>query len=640
MAERTGTLTAPPSPPAAASAGGGAHDRAARSRLPRLWRGHDEAPWVRPALLALLAGTALLYLCGLAASGWANAYYSAAAQAGSESWKALFFGASDAAASITVDKTPMSLWVMALSVRLFGLSSWSVLVPQALMGVGAVWLLYATVRRSTGSAAAGLLAGLVLATTPVAVLIFRFDNPDALLVLLLVGAAAATLRGVEASRDDATRGQALRWLVLAGALVGLGFLTKMLQAFVVLPVFALAYLLEARFGLGRKLLHLVVAGLSVVVSAGWWVLAVELWPADSRPYVGGSQTNSVLELTLGYNGLGRLTGEETGSVGGGQGGGWGETGLLRMFGSEVGGQVAWLVPAALVLLVVGLLLTRRAPRGDGTRTALLVWGGWLVVTGLTFSLMAGIFHAYYTVALAPAVGALVGIGAVRLWGRRDESWAGVAMAALLALTAAFAVMLMARDGYAPVFRWAVAVAGVGVALVLACARFLDRRAAAVVAAAALVTALAAPAAYAVETATTPHTGSIPSAGPSGSGGLLDGSEPSDDLVALLSQDAQSYRWAAATVGANSAAGYQLATGLSVMPVGGFNGTDPSPTLEQFRAYVAGGEIHYFVAGGQLGSGGQNGGSQEAGEIAAWVAETFTAQTVGGVTVYDLSGGVR
>ncbi len=699
MAERTGTLTAPPSLPATPHSSDGTRVGA---RLARLWRGPDEAAWVRPALLVLLAGTGVLYLWGLGASGWANAFYSAAAQAGSESWKAFFFGASDAAASITVDKTPMSLWVMGLSVRAFGLSSWSILVPQALMGVASVGLLYATVRRSTGSAGAGLLAGLVLATTPVAVLMFRFNNPDALLVLLMVGAAAATLRAVEASYDTGeaagraagtaqqtvqqmAQRMALRWLLLAGALVGFAFLTKMLQAFLVLPAFALVYLLEARFGWGRKLVHLLAAFLSMVVAGGWWVLAVELWPADARPYIGGSQDNSILELTLGYNGLGRLTGEETGSVGGGRGGGWGNTGLLRMFGSDMGGQVAWLLPASLLLLGIGLVLTGRAPRGDGTRAALVAWGGWLVVTALTFSLMAGIFHAYYTVALAPAIGALVGIGTVLLWRRRRESWAGITMAALVALTTSFAVMLMARDDYAPALRWTIAVAGIGVALLLACVRFLDRRAAAVVAAAALVAALAGQTAYAVETATTPHTGSIPSAGPSGSGGfgpgggpgggpvagqggpfgtqgqsqaqrqtqggaaggLLDGSEPSADLVALLTEDGDSYRWAAATVGANAAAGYQLATELSVLPIGGFNGTDPSPTLKEFQQYVANGEIHYFVAGGTgmgAGPGGQNGGqgggSQEASEIAAWVAETFTAQTVGGVTVYDLSGGVR
>ena len=314
----------------------------------------------------------MLYLWGLSASGWANGFYSAAAQAAGVSWKAWFFGSSDAANSITVDKTPAALWVDGLSVRLFGLSSWSVLVPQALMGVATVALLYASVRRTALTAGlasrlatgAALFAGAVLALTPVAVLIFRFNNPDALLMLLLVAAAYATLRAVE-------RG-GTRWLLLAATLVGFGFLAKMLQAFLVLPALAAVWLLAAPVGWGRRLRDLALAAVALVVSAGWWVLVVELWPAADRPYIGGSQNNSVLELVFGYNGFGRLTGDEVGSVGGAPGGGWGSTGLTRLFGSEFGGQAAWLLPAALLALGALLWWTRRAlarrraaGRGDG-----------------------------------------------------------------------------------------------------------------------------------------------------------------------------------------------------------------------------------------------------------------------------------
>src|SRR5205814_2736387 len=271
------------------------------------------------ALPALLLGTAALYLWGLGASGWANGYYSAAAQAGSASWKALFFGSFDAGNAITVEKTPASLWLMGLSVRLFGLSSWSILVPEALAGIGAVALLYLTVRRVAGPLA-GLLAGPAFAVTPVAVLMFRFNNPDALLVLLLVAAAYAVTRALERAST--------RWLVLAGALVGFGFLTKMLQAFLVLPAFGVAYLVAAPAPLRRRIGQVLLAAGAMVVAAGWWVAAVALWPAASRPYIGGSQTNSILELTLGYNGFGRLTGSEAGSVGGQNG--WGATGLTRL----------------------------------------------------------------------------------------------------------------------------------------------------------------------------------------------------------------------------------------------------------------------------------------------------------------------
>ena len=405
------TLTAPPphdaqpAGPRWATPAGPAADPPAppvrRRRLAWLRRDPADARWVRPAVVALLAATAVLYLWGLGASGWANSFYSAAAQAGSQSWKALFFGSSDSSNFITVDKPPAALWVMGLSVRLFGLNAWSLLVPEALMGVASVGVLYLTVKRWFG-AGAGLLAGAVMALTPVAVLMFRFNNPDALLVLVLTIGAYGMTRALEAASG--------RWLYLAFALVGLGFLTKMLQAILVLPAFGLVYLVAAPNPLRKRIVQLVVAGAVFVASFGWWIAIVELLPASARPYVGGSQDNSVLSLIFGYNGFGRLTGNETGSVGGGGNGGgmWGETGWLRLFNSEFGGQASWLLPAALVLLAAGLALTWRVVRTDRTRAALILWGGWLVVTAATFSLGQGIIHPYYTVALAPALGALSG----------------------------------------------------------------------------------------------------------------------------------------------------------------------------------------------------------------------------------------
>src|SRR5690242_1561497 len=294
-----------------------------RSRRSAFFFGPARDPsWARPSLLALLSLTGILYLWGLGASGWANAFYSAAVQAGTVSWKAFFFGSSDAANSITVDKTPGALWIMDLSARIFGVNPWSILVPEALMGVATVALLFATVKRWYGPAA-GLIAGAVTALTPVAVLMFRFNNPDALLVLLMVAGAYATVRAIE---NGSTK-----WLMLAGVFVGFGFLAKMLQALLVVPVYALAYLIAGPPKLGKRLWQLLLAGVAVVVSAGWYIAIVELVPASMRPYIGGSQNNSLLELTLGYNGLGRLNGDETGSVGGGGGNGggmWGESGIL------------------------------------------------------------------------------------------------------------------------------------------------------------------------------------------------------------------------------------------------------------------------------------------------------------------------
>ena len=671
-------------------------------------------PWARWALAGLLVATAVLYLWGLSRNGWANSYYSAAAQAAGESWMAWFFGSFDAANAITVDKPPASLWVMGLSVRLFGLSSWSVLVPQALLGVATVGILYATIRRWF-SPAAGLIAGAVLALTPVATLMFRFNNPDALLVLLLVCAAWAMGRATE-------RGS-MRWIVLAGGFVGLAFLAKMMQAFLVLPGFVAMYAVAAPIDLRRRLGHLLAAFAAMVVAGGWWVAVVELWPASARPYIGGSQSNSMLELILGYNGFGRLTGDETGSVvpGGGQGGSmWGETGWDRLLGASYGGQIAWLLPAALVMVVVLLVASRRGGRTDLTRAAALGWGGWLLVTAAVISFSAGIIHEYYTVALAPAIGALIGIGSVTLFSLRQNLWARVVAAVLIAGTAWWSTVLLDRStGFATWLGPVVMVGGLAAAVAILVAPYLPRGGRPVALGAALaglVVVLAGPTAYSVETASSTASGSLPSAGPAvlggqgrggaggpgmrgqgtppggidggpgtglgqaplgqglpgqglqpgsqgglapgatapdglapgggtrpggatggdGAGGLLNGSTPSQALTDALLADAEQFTWVAAAVGANSAAGYQLATERPVMAIGGFNGSDPAPTLAEFQALVDAGEIHYFITGGEGFGGRQMGGSQSSAEISDWVAQNFTATTIESATLYDLT----
>ncbi|NYI42068.1 glycosyltransferase family 39 protein [Demequina lutea] len=669
--------------------------------------------WERPSLAALLLVTGAMYLWNLSASGWANSFYSAAVQAGSVSWKAFLFGASDAAASITVDKPPASLWVMELSVRVFGLNSWSMLVPQALMGVATVGLVYYSVRRYF-SAQAGLIAGAVLALTPVAALMFRFNNPDALLVLLLTGAVVATLRAIENGRT--------RWMVLAGVLIGLGFLTKQLQAVLVLPGIAAVYLIAAPVSLWRRLRDGLIAVVAMIVSAGWWVAIVELTPAANRPYVGGSTDNSFLNLTFGYNGLGRIFGSETptsadalgtalggtafGAAGGaptGFGGGMfnSNVGILRMFTGDLGGHIAWLIPTALMLGLAGLWVIGRRPRTDVRRAALLIWGATLVVTGLTFSLMSGIFHQYYTVALAPSIAALVGIGGWLVWTRRAERWALPLLAAVSLATTGWAFVILARSPeWNPWLRWVVFAVG----LVAAAGLLLGRRLGATVlrtgVVLAMVAALAGPTAWTVQTVLNPHQGgavttgpavagtmsfgpggmgapgfrgelpggpsgtagqvpggaadgqaalpggqqipSLPIGGANGAPGMPGATSVSDAMTSMLLENADSYTWVAATTGAENAASYQLSTEKSVMPIGGFSGSDPSPTLAQFQAYVANGQIHYFIASSSgFGGGGPQMGGGEGGSssIATWVSANFTAQTVDGVTLYDLTAPV-
>ena len=674
--------------------------------------------WYAAALTVLTLGTVAAFLVNLSANGWANSFYAAAVHAGSEDWQAFLFGSLDSANSITVDKPPAALWLMALSARVFGLSSFSMLLPEVLLaGVAVVLIAHSTrlalhghVSRGLEQAAA-LGAAAIFAVSPVVALMFRFNNPDALLVTLMVAAAVATQHGLRAligAHARSARSTTL-WLTLAGVCLGLGFLTKQFQVLLIVPGLAAAWLLFARTSWIKRLLWLLVPIGAMVVSAGWWIALVELTPVESRPYVGGSQTNSFLELTFGYNGFGRLTGNETGSVGGGgQGGGWSETGITRLFTGSFGQQVSWFLPTALFLLLttVVLLVLAEAARRRGRTEApvgnassgrpaghlgatVLMWGAWLVITWLVLSHMNGIVHEYYTVALMPAIAVVIGIGVAVVLSRRGHL-PRLLLAVAWALTGAWQFIISSEmSGIADPLRWSVLIVSIlgALGLIVTAHRTLTRALASVLVAVAVVGSAAIPAQLAVRTIADSTQGSIVTiagtssgmgggpgggggmpggnragdgnragggtaagdgntadgggapGGGGGMGGLLNGSDPSDELAELLAEDASDYTWAAAVTGANQAAGYQLALDEPVMAIGGFNGTDPSPTLEEFEQLVAEGRIHYYIASGSGGPGG--GGStsnSSSSEIAAWVEANFEETTVDSVSLYDLGAG--
>ncbi|AJT42806.1 glycosyl transferase [Psychromicrobium lacuslunae] len=594
--------------------------------------------WVRPSAAGLFLATALLYLWNLTSSGYGNSFYAAAVQAGTKSWTALLFGSLDAGNAITVDKPPASLWLPALLGRVFGFSSFTVLLPQALMGVAAVALLYAAVKRVSGPAA-GLIAGGALAATPVAALMFRFNNPDAMLTLCLVAAGYAVLRSIAKPR--------WQWMALAGALIGLAFLTKMLQGFLTVPALGLAYLWAANTSLGRRIAHLLVAIGGVVAVAGSYLLVFQLTPTSVRPYMAGSENNSFWELTLGYNGLGRIFGGQgNGGGGGGMGGqntGFGgATGLFRMFSTAFGGEISWYLPAALIALIAGFWFSRRAARTDAVRASLLLWGGWLLVTAATFSFMSGTIHPYYAVALAPAIAALLGIGAAELWRGRAMLSVRIVLALLIAASAIWSVVLLSRDAnWLPWLKYLIIFFGVlaAVGVLLGADRWriagLKFGASALIIVSVFAVGLGG-AAWTVATAAQGHTGSIPTSGPSSSGmGGFGGGMATSSSTALSQLLAKTdTKWSAITSGASSAAELELASGTSVIALGGWNGGDPYPSLEQFKTMVANGEVSYFIVGGQGGFGGGPGGGNSA--IASWVAENFSSSTVGNSTVYALS----
>jgi 4-amino-4-deoxy-L-arabinose transferase-like glycosyltransferase len=621
--------------------------------------------WDRLAPLGIGLLAAVVAFWSLTISGYANTYYSAAAQAAAQSWSAMFYGAIDSAGFITVDKPPVAIWAMGLSVRILGLSPFAVLLPQALAGIGAALVLWAVVRRSFGPAAA-VIAGVAFALTPVGALMFRFNNPDALLTLLLVTAAWALVRGLEDDR--------FRWLGLAAALVGFAFLTKYLQAYLVLPAFALTYLVAARGGLRRRVTGLLLSGAVVFVSSFWWVAIVELVPTSARPYIGGSTNNSALDLILGYDGLGRIFGQGGGPGGGGPGGGpggggfgggfGGATGLLRMFNAQWAGEISWLLPAAAIGLVTGLVARFRAPRTDARRAGYLLWGTWAVVHVAVFSFMGGVVHPYYAVAIAPAAAALTGAGIAELWGLRSRTvLAGIVLGAMLVGTAWWGLQVLGRtpDLLPGVGLGALFVA-LAAAIVLAVPPVAGDARARFIAGGALVVGLAAaltgPTIYTGTTMAKSLVGGDPAAGPAngvfgggfggglraGSGGFPgDTAGTNDALAQYLVANRGDATWLVAVSSANQAGPLQLATGAPVMAMGGFMGSDPAPTLGQLRGYIHDGSLRYVLIGGRGGGPGGFFGGDGRGNVAnersSWVQSSCTQVSAPGVsaTLYDCAG---
>jgi len=518
------------------------HRAAPPSRALRRWQ-----PW---ALAAICVVAAVLYAWDIAGGQVGNSYYSAAVKSMSSSVTNFLFGSFDAYGVFTVDKPPMSLWPQVVSVWLFGFHGWAVLLPQVVEGVAAVVLLHATVRRWAGENVA-LLAAVILALTPITVAINRDNNPDTLLVLLLVAASYALTRSLQADQG----GPRTRWLLWCAFFIGCGFVTKMLQAWIVVPGFAAAYLVGSAAPVRRRILDVLAAAGVLIASSLWWVALVDLWPGE-KPYIGGSEDGSALDLLLGYNGFGRVFGEGQGMPGGGGmpngadlpagvdlpsggfGGGFGGgTGIGRMFGDAVGGQIGWLLPLALLVLVVlsvlGIRATvRKAPVDRVSRAGWVMWGSWLVVTGLVFSYAQGIWHEYYTTMLAPPIAAIVAAGLARFWRfyRTKEGLGWVLLPLGLAMTGYWAFVLASRDtSYFGWVRWivlaitSVAVTGLVLARLASAGTAPDGASARPVLArgmtvAGLVAVLLTPGVWSVATATDgEENGNIPTAGPGMSG---------------------------------------------------------------------------------------------------------------------------
>jgi 4-amino-4-deoxy-L-arabinose transferase-like glycosyltransferase len=614
------------------------------------WQGPADHPrWERPAVIALLLCTSLLYVWKLDQNGWANAYYSAAVQAGQHNPAAFFFGSADLGNSISVDKPPLSLWVMGASVWLFGLNSWSLLMPQALLTIGSTFIVYTLVRRCFPTYCA-LLAGAIFALTPITVLLARYNNPDPLMIFLMLLAVYAGVR--------ATENAAPRWLLLAALVLGLGFMAKQLQTFLVLPAVVLAFLVFVRLPWRKRIYSLAAAGAILVGVSLAWPLSVDLTPAEQRPFVGGSTNNSVLELTLGYNGLDRVIQHEADPTAAlippeirGSGS---DSGFFRLFNLNYGQEIGWLLaPGILSALVIMWRLFNR--RFNGTQSVLAgIAAVWMITTYAILSFMGTSFHSYYTASLAPPLALCCAIGAYMVFEVRKTAPMRLLIVVGLLLSAICSFAMWRLGVALPLELGTVVLVVVllSAALLAAPAPWpkLERAAAAV----AVCGLLIGPIATAVITAGTPQSGSNPLSGsvtrsentlsrflgdaksgdPVWIAGLAIGHAPNITVAETLQAAEPTCTWAAATYPGQTAARFQLETGRAILPLGGFAALDPSPTLQQFQEWVALGQVCYLVE--QPAQLEVPGNSSELMAIQAWVRASYMPQRIDGTTVYRLT----
>jgi 4-amino-4-deoxy-L-arabinose transferase-like glycosyltransferase len=577
-----------------------------RSRRLHVWRSPaGQPPWARPALLCIAGLAGLAYAWGMNGA-YLEPFYGGAARSMSMSWHDFIFGAADPWGTVSVDKLPGALFVQALSLRIFGFHVWAVVLPQVVEGVLTILVLYRAVRR-VGGVGAGIVAALVMAVSPIVILLDRGNIADTLLILLLVLAADATIRATQSGR--------LRPLVWAGVLVGFAFQAKMLQAWLVLPALFSAYLVAAPIAsLLRRIGHVALSTLAVVAVSLSWMSAVSLVPQSSRPYVDGSCNDSLFTQVFSYNGFSRL-GDAFGSSAGcnlpstylvtasrySARHGFGTFGIAaswdRLLQGPFGHDDAWLLLPAVVAAVWLLVLQRRRPRTDPLRAAVILWSAWLV---LTFGVFSGIqfLNSYYTAALTPPMAALCALGATAAWHRRRSRAVRGALAALAAATVALSVALV--PGYVGLRPWIVA-STVLVGLLAAGILIWSLRAGhdsvwtvsvgPALAAAAMLLGSAWASAAVVSASLGPFDSPY---------APVAVNHYSQEAAYAFPAEATLLQKFVAHVPADQAADvfetsgstgyYIMATGREFLPVGGFTGRMPAPSLAEFEQFVAEGRV--------------------------------------------------
>jgi 4-amino-4-deoxy-L-arabinose transferase-like glycosyltransferase len=612
--------------------------------------------WHPFALVGVMLVSLFMNFYQLGQNGFGNLYYAAGIRSMMDSWHNFFFVSFDPGGFVTIDKPPVGFWLQVLSSKIFGFTAFSVYLPQALSGVLSVALLYHLVRRRFG-VVAGLLASLALAVSPISVVTNRNNTIDSTLTLVMLLGAWAVLRAAETGK--------LRWLLLCAVTVGIGFNIKMMEAYLVIPAFGLLYLLAAPRSIWRRLANLALATILLLAISLSWALAVDLTPASQRPYVGSTQNNSEISLAIGYNGVQRLLGQigfgqgrqsgannnatgqpptttsssssssstssttpqrpqgtgQPGQGGGGAGGMFntGTAGPLRLFSQPLAGQIAWLLPLALLGMVALIWQRKLRFQEDHQQQSLVLWGTWLLTMGVFFS-VAGFFHPYYLTVMAPAVAALFGIGIVIMWrDYRRPGWRGWLLPIALIATAAEQIYILSN--YPTWGQWLIpTIAGLCALGTISLIAFrlikpasysvMRKRVLVALFSLAIAGLMIAPTVWAAIPVVQNVQAQLPEAGPTQQGGFGNSSRSGENasadtkLIQYLETHQGTSKYLVATASSNSADSIILSTNKPVMALGGFSGSDPVLTTSQLQTLIQQNQVHYFlVSSGNFGPGG-------------------------------------
>ncbi|EKF35777.1 MULTISPECIES: glycosyltransferase family 39 protein [Bacillus] len=626
-------------------------------------------------LIIILLIAAFLYTYQIWQNDSANQYYLAAVKSMSKSFHHFFYASFDASGFVSIDKPPVVLWIQTISALIFGFHTWSVILPQALAGIGSVLLLYIMIKPVFGQGAARVSAA-VMALTPIAAAVSRTNNIDSMLVFTLLAGAYFLMRAVKSGK--------LRWLIMAFVLIGIGFNMKMLQAYMVLPAFIFYYVIAARVPLKKKILSLLCSLVVLACVSLSWAVTVDMTSESQRPYVGSSQTNSVLELAFGYNGTERLLGQTTGKsfgemnqqagammpdgsgVGGtsddqsnrnqqppsqnqmmpphqgGAGGtppgntvsgqsmnmyGTGNPGVFRLFQSALSGQISWMLPFALFGLL-GMIISWWRDRKSQVNEwkvnewkQTLFWTAWLIPAAGFFS-VASFFHHYYLIMLAPPIAALCGIGAKKM-GELFTSQKGISaylLPAAIAVTGIFQGYILSNytTQISSVWMYTIAIAGVSIAILLLMYKekqLIKKRLMII----AMTTLLLIPGFWSATPIIYGGNSVLPEAGvqlASSNGGNMFTSSVDQDLLTYLKAHQTGETYLFATLTTVTAAPYIIDEDENVMALGGFNGTDPILTVKKLKTLIQQGKVKYFLL--------QDNQSSGNSDLVSWIKSHGTA----------------